>query len=114
MTSGARHINLYALIVVAALLGAVADGFINHWAKHQRLSTTHLLFGVIAWNGALFLFARVLTTESLARAATLFLVANGVLAAIISVGYFRESLSWQSLLGIVLALVGVAVMEAGR
>lgn len=114
MTSLAKTANLYGLVLIAALLGALADGLVNYWAKHQRLNMVWLLSGLVAWNAALLMFTRVLATESLARAATLFLVANGVLATLISVGYFREDVSWQSLLGIAVALVGVALMEAGR
>lgn len=105
---------LFATATTAGLVGAIGDGFLNYWAKGGQQSRGSFVLGILAWNVALVLFARLLTASALPRAVILFLVANAVSVSLISAFYFRERVGILQWVGMAIALAGIVVMEVRR
>lgn len=114
VVDGRLNVKLYIIALAAGLIGAVGDAFLNHWVKRQNAGMVTFLMGLGAWNIALLLFSRLLTESSLARAVVLFLVANSLAVALLSLLYFREDVSPRQWLGMGIALTGIILMETGK
>ncbi len=111
---GPKNITAYSIALFAGFVGAFGDALLNDWAKRPSASIATCLAGYAVWNVALLLFTWLLTSNALARAVVLFLVANSVAIACISIFYFREHFTLQQSIGMAIAVIGIVVMETAR
>lgn len=108
---GAR-LMFYGIALAAGLVGGVGDVFINRWAKNVA-GLRSLVLGLLLCNVALGLFASLLRRGSLASCVVVFLVANSLLTLAVSQFVLAEPLSRMRWAGILVALVGVVMVELG-
>ncbi len=102
-------LSLFAIATVSGVLGAVADVYLNKWAKYESL--WHLAQGYVFWNLAMIGFIYLLRREKLAEVVIIFMVANSLVVLAASRFYFAETISVRQWVGILVALAGVLVME---
>lgn len=102
----------YLLALIAGLVGAVGDAFLNQWAKN---SGWHWLFaGYLGWFVTATIVAIMLKKELFSSGVMLFLLANIVFALILGRTFFLERLSFWQWVGIALGIVSMVLMECGK
>ncbi len=102
----------YGVALTAGLVGGVGDVFINRWAK-DTAGVASLVVGFALCNVALALFTWLLRRGSLASTVVVFLVANSLLTLAVSQLVLAEPLSRARWAGILVAIVGVVMVELG-
>lgn len=106
--------TFFALVLIAAVFGAVGDGLANAWVKGKS-QLWSLLCGFACINIAFGLFLRLQKYgDYLFYSGTLFFVVNSVILYLISYRFFRERVSPQAWVGIAIIAVGLIVAELGR
>jgi drug/metabolite transporter (DMT)-like permease len=112
MSLDRARLLFYGVALAAGLVGGVGDVFINRWAKNTS-GLGSLVLGFALCNGALALFTWLLRRGSLASTVVVFLVANSLLTLAVSQAVLAEPLSRMRWAGILVALVGVVILELG-
>jgi drug/metabolite transporter (DMT)-like permease len=104
--------SAYFLGATAGLLGAIADGFLNKWAKEGGgiwLAIGLMLSLVMAGT-----FAYMLKRESLGPAILIFLMSNLLFVLLISRLFFMERLTPAQLLAAVLAAAALVLVDQAK
>lgn len=107
-----ERLLFYGVALTAGLVGGVGDVFINRWAKNTA-GVASLAVGFGLCNAALALFTWLLRRASLASTVVVFLVANSLLTLAVSQLVLAEPLSRARWAGILVAIVGVVMVELG-
>jgi len=102
----------YFAACASGLIGGIGDVFLNQWAKGTR-GAGSLAVGFALCNVALAGFVWMLRRAPLASAVIVYLVAGTALTYIASRFVLNEQISRQRLFGVVVALTGLAIAEAG-
>ena len=102
----------YCVAGAAGLIGGLGDIFLNQWAKSTG-GAWALALGFALCNLALGGFVWMLRRAPLASAVIVYLVAGTALTYIASRFVINEQVSRQRLIGVVVALTGLAIAEAG-
>lgn len=105
---------VYALIFVVGLLGAGSDAVLNQWAKSGHW--TWLVTAYVMWLVVATLLGLIFRSGyfGFGAAVLLFLLANSVGALALDFLLFAGKLTPLGWFGIVLALLAIVCIEAGR
>lgn len=99
----------FTLIAAAVTLEVAGDVLFKQWSRTER--TALLLFGLGVYFAGSVFWAFSLRQERLARAITVFTVANLAAAVLVGAYFFREELTLTNRVGIALAFLSVLLME---
>ncbi|TSC76858.1 MAG: Uncharacterized protein G01um101431_41 [Parcubacteria group bacterium Gr01-1014_31] len=98
-----------ALIAAAVILEVAGDVLFKQWSRTER--TTLLVLGLGVYFAGSVFWAFSLRQEGLARAITVFTVANLAAAVLVGAYLFREELTLANRIGLALAFLSVLLME---
>ena len=103
------HKYFLLIIFLAVLLEAFADILFKKWALHEGflflpIGVGLYAIGTIAW-------AYSLKFEFLSKAISVFTVLNLIVVVLAGVVFFKENLSFQNKIGILLGIVSVLLLE---
>jgi multidrug transporter EmrE-like cation transporter len=99
----------FGLILIAITLEIAGDILLKQWSMDNK----HILFwiGLLIYSIGTVFWAISLKYEVLSKAITIFTVMNLVIVAAAGVFFFKESLSLQHKLGMLLGVISVVLME---
>ena len=104
--------SIYFLGAVAGLIGAIADGFLNKWAKSG--DGVWLVVGLSLSLVMAGTFAYMLKKESLGPAILIFLMSNLLFVLLIGRIFFMERLTPAQWLAATLAVVALVLVEQSK
>lgn len=108
------RVVVYAVLVVAGLLGAASDAILNQWARTDRLGW--LLAAYVAWLAVATLLGLILRWGyfGFGAAVALFLLVNSIGALVLDRTLFSGRLSAWGWVGVGLAITAIMCIELGR
>lgn len=104
-----ERIPFFVLMVLGVVFEVAGDVFFKKWSNTGL--RTWLVVGFVLYSIGSFGWAWSLKYEGLAKAVTVFMVANVALAVVAGLVLFGERLSWWNWIGIGLALVSIVLCE---
>jgi len=109
-----NKVAVYAVLVLAGLLGAASDAVLNQWARTGR--GLWLLSGYALWLVVATLLAFILRSGyfGFGAAVVLFLMVNSLAALAVDRFLFHARLSAWGWAGIALAIAAMICIEIGR
>ena len=105
------RILFWIFTLLGVSLEITGDVFFKKWAIESRAALLWSGFIIYAF-GALF-WALSLRYEMLSKAISVFTILNLIIVALIGVILFKENISTLSKIGILLGLIGIALIELG-
>ena len=109
-----NRLAVYAVLILAGLLGAASDAVLNQWARTGRVAW--LLAAYLSWLVVATLLGLILRWGyfGFGAAVVLFLLVNSVGALILDRTLFSGKLSVWGWVGVGLAVAAIVCMELGR
>ena len=104
-----RKTIFFALIALAVTLEVAADILLKKWSLEER--NTLLIAGLALYFIGTIFWAFSLREELLSKAVTIFTVLNMIVVILAGLIVFKESLSLQNKVGIVLGILSILLLE---
>src|SRR3989344_5142705 len=99
----------FLMIIVGVILEVLGDVFFKKWSLTNRNAL--LIIGLIIYFSGAYFWAMSLKYEYLSKAASIFTLLNLILAALIGIFYFNETLSLVNKIGIALGAISIVLIE---
>lgn len=104
--------SIYFLGALAGLVGAIADGFLNQWAKNG--GTGWLSAGYIGSLIMVTIFVYMLKREALGMSLLIFVLSNALCGLFISRVFFGERLAPVQWIGVAFAVFALVLLDKGK
>lgn len=104
--------SIYILGGLAGIVGAIADGFLNQWAKNGGIAW--LSIGYVLSFVMVTIFVYMLKREALGMSLLIFILCNALAGLFISRVFFGERLAPVQWLGVAFAVFALVLLDKGK